>query len=242
MICPKYAMVAAAGKGTRMRPLTDKLPKALVKVAGKTLLDHQLDRLKQAGVKKVVVNIHHFADQMQEHLTTRSQSPEIHISDERKLLLETGGGLVLAAKHLGNNPFFVMNVDTLWQGHDNALLDLAAKKDQNPDALAVLLLARRDNCLGLDTAGDFHMQADGKLQRRKDGETSDYYYAGIQIFDPELLQGFVIEKFSSNLFWDKALQQGRLYGMELQGLWMHVGDPQSLLLAERAIKAGTDGQ
>jgi MurNAc alpha-1-phosphate uridylyltransferase len=235
-------MVAAAGIGTRMRPLTDIHPKALVTVAGKTLLDHQLDRLKQAGVKKAVVNIHHFADQMQQHLTARTTAPKIHISDERDLLLETGGGLMLAAKHLGNNPFFVMNVDTLWQEHENALLDLAAKKHQTPDALAVLLLARRDNSLGLNTAGDFHMHADGQLQRRKNGEASDYYYAGIQIFDPKLLKGFSLEKFSTNLFWDKALQQKRLYGIELQGLWMHVGDPQSLLLAEQAIKVRKNGQ
>ena len=242
MIYPEYAMIAAAGKGTRMRPLTDSRPKALVKVAGKTLLDHQLDRLQQAVVKTAVVNIRHFADQMQEHLTARTTNPKIHISDERDLLLETGGGLVLAAEHLGKQPFFVMNVDTLWQGHDNALQDLAEKKSQHPDALAVLLLARRDNCLGLDTDGDFHMQADGRLQRRKAGETSDYYYAGIQIFDPELLRGFSVEKFSTNLFWDKALRQGRLYGVELQGLWMHVGDPQSLLLAEQAIKARANDQ
>lgn len=233
---PTHAMVAAAGIGTRMRPLTDTLPKALVKLAGKSLLDHQLDRLTVAGVQSAVVNIHHFADQMQTHLQARKPPPKIIISDERNCLLETGGALVRAARYLGNKPFFVTNVDAIWRGHDTALPDLWQTMAQLPDALAVLLLARRQRSLGLETAGDFHLDQHRRLRRRKPGETSDFYYAGVQVFDPKLLDGVTEQRFSTNLFWDKALAQGRLYGLELDGFWMHVGDPQSLKLAEEKLR------
>lgn len=230
---PTHAMIAAAGLGTRMGMLTANQPKALVNFAGKSLLDHQLDRLAAAGVQQAVVNIYHFADQMQAHLTARTPPPNIQISDERDGLLETGGGLVRAAKYLGEQPFFVINVDTIWTGHDTALLDLAEFRAKNPQALAVLLLAKKQRSLGLHTAGDFHMDNLGRLSRRQAEETAEFYYAGAQIFDPALLHGFVETRFSTNEFWDKALAQGRLYGLVLDGFWMHVGDPESLQLAEQ---------
>jgi MurNAc alpha-1-phosphate uridylyltransferase len=235
MQMPRYAMVAAAGLGTRMRPLTDDKPKALVSLAGKTLLDHQLDRLGRAGVAEAVVNVHHFADQMQDHLRACSGPPHITISSERGLLLETGGGLVRALPHLGDKPFFVMNVDAVWSGHDTALPDLAAAMYGFNGAKAVLLLARRDRCLGLSSAGDFHLATDGRVVRRKTNEMADYYYSGVQIMDPVLLDGFAEEKFSTNLIWDKALQAGALFGLVLDGFWMHVGDPASLNEAEAKL-------
>ncbi len=235
MTRPSHAMIAAAGRGTRMRPLTDAKPKAMVELAGQSLIEHQLQRLENAGVGQVVVNVHHFADLLEAHLSARNSSIEITISDERNCLLETGGGLVRAARHLGSSPFYVMNVDAVWTGHSSALSELGDKMSETTGAKAVLLLARRDRCLGLDTAGDFHMDADGKLRRREAGEIADWYYAGVQLFDPKLLQGFTEERFSTNLLWDVALAEGALYGLELDGFWMHVGDPDSLKLAEQHL-------
>jgi len=233
---PKQAMVAAAGLGSRMRPLTNDKPKALVRLAGKTLIDHQLDRLAASGVQKAVVNVHHFAEQLQSHLQTRAGLPQICISNEREQLLETGGGLLKASKHLDQKPFFVMNVDAVWSGHETALDELAQSMAKQDDALAVLLLAKKDQSLGLNTAGDFHMDKAGRLRRLEPGETSNWYYAGVQIFDPALMQGFKVERFSTNLFWDLALTQNRLFGLELQGFWMHVGDPKSLQQAEIKLR------
>ncbi|PHR53326.1 MAG: mannose-1-phosphate guanylyltransferase [Robiginitomaculum sp.] len=235
MTRPSHAMIAAAGRGTRMRPLTDTRPKAMVQLVGQTLINHQLQRLETANVEQVVVNVHHFADLLEAHLSARNSNIEVVISDERACLLETGGGLVRAAKHLGSDPFYIMNVDAVWTGHPSALSDLGDKMSETEGAKAVLLLACRDRCLGLDTAGDFHMDVSGKLRRREVGETANWYYAGVQIFDPQLLQGFAEERFSTNLLWDVALAEGALYGLELDGFWMHVGDPQSLQLAEQHL-------
>lgn len=240
MSMPKRAMVMAAGLGTRMRPLTDDRPKALVDVGGRTLLDHQLDRLSDAGVEKAIVNVHHFADRMEAHLAARKGAPKIMISDERDCLLETGGGLVKAAPMLGDAPFFVMNVDPVWLGHDTALQDLARMFDRNPDALGVLLLVRKANTLGLATAGDFHLDADGRVRRRGDDPASDHYYTGIQILHPDLLGGYGMKPFSTNLMWDDALAQGRLYGLELDGFWMHVGDPEARAAAEAKLEEAAE--
>lgn len=233
---PKRAMVMAAGLGTRMKPLTDDRPKALVEVGDKTLLDHQLDRLAVAGVEHAVVNVHHFADRMESHLADRKGAPDIIISDERAQLLETGGGLVKAAPMLGDDPFFVMNVDAVWLGHDHALHDLTSAFAEHKKALGMLLLARKENSLGLDTAGDFHLATDGTVQRRGDDPSADYYYTGIQILHPQLLRGRKAQPFSTNLLWDEALAQGCLFGLELDGFWMHVGDPDARIAAETKLK------
>lgn len=233
---PRRAMVMAAGLGTRMRPLTNDRPKALVEVGGKTLLDHQLDRLAMAGVETSVVNVHHFADCMLAHLAKRSGQPKIVVSDESNELLETGGGLVTAAPLLGEDPFFVMNVDAVWLGHAAALSDLAHAFARQSDALGMLLLVRKENTLGLETAGDFHLHADGHVRRRGDDVSADYYYTGIQILHPALLRGRKVKPFSTNLLWDEALLQDRLFGLELDGFWMHVGDPESRDAAEAKLK------
>jgi MurNAc alpha-1-phosphate uridylyltransferase len=231
------AMVMAAGVGSRMRPLTDTRPKVLVEVGGRALLDHMLDRLADDGVGQAVVNVHHFADRVEAHLAGRA-TPKIVISDERALLLETGGGLVKARAHLGAAPIFVCNSDSVWledAGSPPALARLRAAWDgDRMDAL--LLLARLDRTLGFPGPGDFHLLPDGRLKRRAPDPRSDYAYMGVQIFDPRQLDGQAAEPFSTNRFWDASLAKGRLYGVVLQGDWMHVGDPQAVKDAEAKLR------
>jgi MurNAc alpha-1-phosphate uridylyltransferase len=230
------AMVMAAGLGTRMRPLTDDRPKALVEVAGKPLIDHLLDRLADDGVDRAVVNVHHFADRMEAHLRERAR-PNVAISDERGLLLETGGGLVKAAPLLGSDPVFVVNIDSLWvedSGTPSALAALRASWDPaRMDML--LLLARMDRLLGFHGAGDFHLEPDGRLRRRAPDPRAPYAFMGVQIIDPAILVGRAVEPFSTNRLWDEALARGRLCGVVLEGEWMHVGDPEAVKAAEARL-------
>jgi MurNAc alpha-1-phosphate uridylyltransferase len=229
-------MVMAAGLGTRMRPLTDDRPKALVEVAGRPLVDHLLDRLAEDGVARAVVNVHHFADRMEAHLKARSD-PKVVISDERGLLLETGGGLVKAAPLLGSAPVFVVNIDSLWRedpGTPSALAALRAAWDgARMDML--LLLARMDRLLGFDGAGDFHLGTDSRLRRRGSDARAPYAFMGVQIIDPSILAGCAVEPFSTNRLWDESLARGRLYGTVLDGEWMHVGDPEAVKAAEARL-------
>ncbi len=234
---PKTAMVLGAGHGTRMRPLTDDRPKALVSVCGKPLIDHQLDRLGAAGVKRAIVNVHHFADLLETHVLARTLPPAITISDERTLLLDTGGALVNAKEALGTAPFFVINCDALWADLAHEPLAALHQTFGTVDApLAVLLLARKSQCIGLDTAGDFHLDEDGRLRRRKEDEEAPYYYAGTQIMHPDLLGGEDIRPFSANHLWDKALGMGRLFGLVMDGFWLHVGDPQARREAQSYLR------
>src|SRR5262249_6798488 len=157
--------VLAAGLGTRMRPLTNDRPKALVEVAGRALIDHVLDRLADAGVKRAVVNVHWFADRLESHLAGRRGGPEIVISDERRELLETGGGLKKARKLLGDDPVFVANIDSVWIDRGDALAELAALWD--PERMdTALLLARREESIGFEGAGDVFLGDDGRLTFR----------------------------------------------------------------------------
>jgi MurNAc alpha-1-phosphate uridylyltransferase len=231
-------MVLAAGLGTRMRPLTDDRPKALVPVAGRTLIDHMLDRLAADGVVRAVVNVHHFADKLESHLVARER-PEIVISDERALLLETGGGLVKARASLGDAPILVANIDSVWledAGTAPALASLRAAWDPGRMDM-LLLLARMDRSLGFDGKGDFHLAPDGRLRWRGDDPSTDYAFMGVQIIEPSLLDGRAVEPFSTRRIWDEALARGRLYGAPLQGEWMHVGDPAALRAAEARLAA-----
>ncbi len=231
MDMPKTAMVLAAGRGTRLMPHTKTCPKALVKVGGRALVDHQLDRLTRAGVGRAIVNVHHFADLLETHLAGRT-APAITISDERDCLLETGGALVKAKPILGDQPFFVMNCDALWSNlNADPLAALATQFSDVKKPAAVLLLARKTHCLGLDTRGDFALEADGRLRRPEKNEAVPYYYAGTQILDPRFLAGEAERPFSANLLWDKAAAQGALYGVVLDGFWLHVGDPDALIAA-----------
>ena len=233
---PHRAMVLAAGLGTRMRPLTDSMPKALVPVAGRALIDHVLDRLAAAEVDCAVVNVHHRADQMQRHLAGRTR-PKIVISDERGLLLGTGGGVVKALPELGEAPFFHINSDTIWiDGVKPNLARLAEAFD--PASMdALLLLASTTGSIGYAGRGDFTVTPDGRLCRRGEREVAPFVYAGAAILAPVLFEDAPQGEFSLTSLFDRAAGQGRLHGLRLEGLWMHVGTPEAIAAAEAAIKA-----
>src|SRR6185312_5340190 len=215
------AMVLAAGLGTRMRPLTDTLPKPLMQVAGKALIDYVLDRLADAGVREAVVNVHHKADTIEQHLKDRTR-PKIVISDERGELLDTGGGVVKALPKLGSAPFFHMNSDTIWiEGVTPNLGRLAAQFDP-AEMDAALLLAATAASIGYDGRGDFTMMPDGRLQRRPERDVVPFVYAGVAILSPRMFDGAPAGKFSLNKLFDRAIETGRLFGLRLEGTWMHV--------------------
>ena len=220
---PTTAFVLAAGLGTRMRPLTDTLPKPLVRLAGKPLIDHALDRLADTGITRAVVNVHHHADLLEAHLASR-KVPKIIISDERGVLLETGGGAVRALPLIGAESFVIHNSDSVWlDGPVNNLARLLNAWDEaRMDAL--MLLAPTATSLGYDGCGDFFMDAEGRLTRRT------------EIAHPRLLEGAPSGKFSLNESWDAAIARGRVFGMPLEGTWMHGGDPQALQEAEARLR------
>ena len=228
---PKTAMVLAAGLGTRMRPLTDDRPKALVEVAGRALIDHVLDRLADAGVETAVVNVHWFADRLEAHLAARGRGPRILISDERAELLETGGGLKKARPLLGDAPVFVANIDSVWIDRGDALTDLI--RLWNPDMMdAVLLLARREGSIGFEGDGDFFLAEDGKLTFRGDAPSAPFAYMGVHITRPGYADQGPDGPFSLSPLWRKSAAEGRLSGCVLDGEWMHVGAPQARDQAE----------
>jgi MurNAc alpha-1-phosphate uridylyltransferase len=228
------AMVLAAGLGTRMRPLTDRLPKPLVPVAGKALIDHVLDRLADAGVTTAVVNVHHMADAIEKHLKGRTR-PKIEISDERGELLDTGGGVVRALKLLGAAPFFHVNSDTIWiEGVTPNLGRLAAMFDP-AEMDAVVLLAATATSIGYEGRGDFTMAPDGRLKRRGEREVVPFVYAGAAVLSPALFADAPKGAFSLNKLFDRAIETGRLFGLRLEGTWMHVGTPAAIKAAEAAI-------
>lgn len=233
---PRCAMVLAAGKGERMRPLTDTLPKPLVKVDGKPLIDHVLERLAAAGVERAVVNVHYLADQLERHLAGRSR-PEIVISDERERLLDTGGGVVKALAQLGPHPFFHVNADTLWIDGVKPNLARLAEAFDSERMHALLLLAPAINSVGYAGRGDYHMRPDGRLKRRAEREVAAFVYAGAAILTPALFAGAPQGPFPLTRLFDRAEQAGRLYGLRLEGLWMHVGTPEAIAGAEAAIRA-----
>jgi MurNAc alpha-1-phosphate uridylyltransferase len=227
-------MVLAAGLGTRMRPLTDTTPKPLVRIAGKPLVDHVLDRLADAGVEKAVVNVHHFAEQLIEHLAKRAR-PRIAISDERGLLLGTGGGVKKALPELGDAPFFHINSDTIWI--DGVKPNLARLADAfDPEMMdALLLLAPTDGSIGYSGRGDFAIAANGRLTRRGARDKVEWVYAGAAILRPALFAGTPTGEFPLTDLFDRAAEKGRLLGLQLDGLWMHVGTTTAIAEAEAAI-------
>lgn len=228
---PKTAMVLAAGLGVRMRPLTEKTPKPMVRLDGKPLIDHVLDRIAETGIPQAVVNVHHHADQIEQHVKRRSQ-PRVTISDERKSLLDTGGGVKKALPNLGREPFLVHNSDSLWiDGVESNLKRLARAFD--PERMdCLLLVALGSASLGYEGRGDFLMSADGVLRRRPEREVAPFVFTGVSINHPRLFDTTPDGPFSLNLVWDRAIERGRLYGIRLDGLWMHVGTPGALAEAE----------
>ena len=236
MTGPKTAMVLAAGLGTRMRPLTDDRPKALVEVGGRALIDHVLDRLADAGVRRAVVNVHWFADRLEAHLRARGRGPEIVISDERAELLETGGGLKKARSLLGDDPVFVANIDSVWIDRGNALAELVRLWD--PARMdAALLLARREGSIGFEGDGDFFLADDGRLTFRGDAPSAPYAYMGVHITRPDYADGGPDGPFSLSPLWRRSAAEGRLFGCVLDGDWMHVGDPRARDEAEARLRA-----
>jgi len=230
------AMVMAAGMGKRMRPLTASQPKPLVRVAGKPLIDHALDRLSEAGIAQVVVNVHYLADALEAHVENRA-SPSVIISDERDALLETGGGLIKAQAHLPD-PFFCLNADNIWlDGPRNAFSDLSARWD--PGAMdALLLVVSHARAANFNGPGDFHMDPHGKLSRRQPGRIAPFIFTGIQLVSQRLLRDAPEGKFSTNILWNRAIEEGRLYGLSFTGQWFEVGTPQAIAPTEDALKRG----
>lgn len=227
------AMVMAAGMGKRMRPLTATQPKPMVRVAGKPLIDHTLDRLAEAGVGRAVVNVHYLADALEAHLKPR-QSPAITISDERAELLETGGGMIKALPHLPD-PFFCLNSDNIWlDGPRNAFSELSERWD--PEAMdALLLVVPHARAVNFDGRGDFHLDAMGRITRRKSGRVAPFIYTGIQIVSHRLLRDAPAGKFGTMLLWERAIDEGRLYGLPFTGLWFEVGTPQAIRPTEAIL-------
>lgn len=228
------AMVLAAGLGKRMRPITATMPKPMVEIAGKALIDHGLDRLVEAGIGRAVVNVHYLADLLEAHLARRTE-PAIVISDERAKLLETGGGIVKALPLLGSDPFLILNSDSLWiEGpRSNVARMMQAWDPGTMDIL--LLLASTATSLGYDGLGDFSMDPQGRLKRRRERELTPFVYSGVAILKPSLFRDVPEGAFSLNVLFDRAEAAGRLFGLRLDGQWLHVGTPEAVGEANERI-------
>ncbi|MFN4134851.1 MAG: nucleotidyltransferase family protein [Novosphingobium sp.] len=229
------AMVLSAGLGKRMRPLTATRPKPLVKVAGKPLIDHALDKLRDAGVARAVVNVHYLADALEAYLARRSE-PAVVISDERATLLETGGGMVKALPLIGSDPFFCLNSDNVWlDGPRNVFAHLSDHWDaERMDAL--LLLVPHARAFNYRGKGDFHMDPLGRISRRRSGRVAPFIYGGIQIVSHRLLRDAPEGAFGTMALWERAIAEGRLHGLAHQGLWFEVGEPQMIAPTEAALE------
>lgn len=223
---PKRAMVLAAGLATRLRPLTDTIPKAMVKLDGVPMIDIVLDRLAAAGIEEAVVNTHHLADMLRAHLANRTR-PRLAFSHE-ETVLETGGGIKKALPLLGPDPFYSVNAKIVWlNGKTDALVRLAqAWDDDKMDAL--LLLQPTVSAVGYDGPGDFFITQDGHVRRRRDWEVAPFLYSGIQLVHPRLFADSPDGAFSMNLLWDRLMEEGRIYALRHDGEWFHVSTPQHL--------------
>jgi MurNAc alpha-1-phosphate uridylyltransferase len=233
---PNSGIVLAAGLGTRMRPYVGDIPKPLVKVGGKPLIDYALDRLAEAGVAHAVVNVHYLADTLERHLASR-KAPRVVISDERGELLGTGGGVANALSKLGNEPFYLINSDTFWLDGIKPNLDRLARTFDRNTMDALLLLAPTTGSVGYSGRGDFAMQPDGRLRRRAEREVVPFVYAGAALLSPALFADPPEGSFPLTLLFDRAIERERLFGLRLDGLWMHVGTPEAVADAEAALAA-----
>ncbi len=233
---PTSAMVLAAGLGTRMRPHNGQIPKPLVQMRGKSLIDYSLDRLADAGVERAVVNVHYLADALESHLAGRKR-PQIIISDERGSLLGTGGGIAKALPQLGGAPFFLVNSDTVWLDGVKPNFRRLAEAFDAATMDVLLLLAATAGSVGYSGRGDYAMEPDGRLRRRDENEVVPFVYAGAAILTPALFVDAPAGEFSLNLLFDRAGARGCLFGLRLEGLWMHVGTPEAVAAAEAALAA-----
>ncbi|MCP4935235.1 MAG: nucleotidyltransferase family protein [bacterium] len=230
------AMTLAAGFGKRMRPLTDDRPKPMVSLAGQPMIDHVLERLAKAGIEHTIVNLHYQADMLESYLATRKQKPAISFSNERRQILDTGGGIKHALPLIGHQPFILHNSDSVWIEHetDNLAALLAHYDADTMDAL--LLMAPINTSLGYDGPGDFFIKEQGRLRRRTQDETSPNVFTGVSVLHPRLFQDSPDGPFSVNLLWDRAMREGRVYGIPFEGQWMHVGTPDALIKAQKVIQ------
>lgn len=226
-------MVLAAGFGLRMRPLTDHLPKPLVQVAGRPLLDHALDKLAAAGVTEAVVNVHYLGEQIIAHVASRTR-PHVIVSDERDQVLGTGGGVVKALPLLGTTPFFHVNSDTLWIDGVRCNLTRLAETFDPARMDILLLMAPTADSIGYGGRGDYAMLPDGLLRKRREHQVVPFVYAGAAILSPSIFKGAPAGEFSLTKLFDAAEEQDRLYGLRLDGVWMHVGTPDAVAAAEEA--------
>jgi len=229
------AMVLAAGFGTRMRPLTLTRPKPLVQVGGKALIDYGMDRLRQAGVKRAIVNVHYLADQIEDWARIQTD-PRVEISDERAAILDTGGGIALALPRLGNTPFFVINSDSFWLDVGEPALQRLSRGWNETVMDCLLLLCPIDRTVGYDGAGDFCLGADGRVTRENGRNHDALVFIGAQIVHPRLFAGAPAGRFSMNLLWDRAIESGRLFGVSHGGRWIHVGTPEAIAAAEAVMR------
>ncbi len=234
---PAIAMVLAAGRGERLRPLTDRLPKPLIEVAGRSLIDRLLDRLAQGGVATAVVNLHYKADMVRRHLANRAarRGPALNFSEEAGGLLDTGGGVAKALPMLGDGPFLVANSDFIWRDALDDSLAMMARRWNGHAMDALLLVQPTVTARGYRGTGDFQMAPDGALRRRHNQEVTPFLFAGVQILHPRLFAGCPKNAFSLNLLFDKAERAGRLFGLRHDGDWIDVGTPESLAVAERML-------
>ena len=235
MEIPNTAMIRAAGLGSRMMPLTATRPKPLIEVAGTTLLDHVLDQLRAAGVGRIVVNVHYLAEQIEAHLARHAADFAVTISDERALLLDTGGGLVKTKDLIPDDPFFCVNADNWWTDEgENALLRMARAWDHaKMDVLMLVVpIARAGNTQGI---GDFDLDDAGRLSRDGPKGPRGYVWTGVQLIAKRVIADPPAEVFSTNLFWDRALAAGRCFGLVHDGQWFDVGYPQAIAMTEAAI-------
>lgn len=231
---PTSAFVLAAGKGERMRPLTEKRPKPLVSVAGIPLIDQVLDRLADAHIREVIVNVHYLADQIEDHLQSRKK-PKITISDERDALLDTGGGVARALPKLGKTPFLIHNSDSIWVEGMGSNLDRLIDTWDEATMDSLMLVAPVATSIGYDGPGDFQMDTTGRLTRQSGARLAPFVFTGVSIAHPRLFDGAPKGPFSLNKLWNRAIDKGRLCGVRLEGIWMHVGTPDAIAEAENAI-------
>ena len=229
-------MVLAAGLGKRMRPLTEATPKPLIRIAGKALLDHGLDALAAAGVETAVVNVHHLGGQIVRHVAGRA-APAVAISDESDLLLDSAGGIVRALPLLGRDPFVILNADTFWIDRDGADLERLALAWDGARMDILLMLAPPGHATGHSGGADFRIAPDGRLTRAEGAEGAEdgLIYAGVGILDPRIFAGARAEPHSLNLYFDRAIAAGRLWGQVMRGHWITVGTPEAIPAAEAAV-------
>lgn len=226
------AMIMAAGLGTRMQPLTHDRPKPLIEVADKTLLGHCLDQMASADIKNIVINVHYKAHMVEQYMDHVTEFSNIIISDERELLLETGGGLIKAQPHLGDKPFLCLNSDNIWtNGQENAIMKLSQQwDDEKMDAL--LLLVPKSQAYCHTGAGDFSLADDGKIIRRGHDDTAPYIFTGIQIISHRLLRDAPKGPFSTNILWDRGIAEGRIFGTLHDAKWFDIGTPKAIDVVE----------